>query len=186
MIDYEKLKIAHELAHTYAFNGKEITSVLASTRLVSSNVIEYLIEFYGNEKYQEFASTNIDDIIGKLTELTQPNEPKPKYEVGQEVWVIGNHQIPEQCIVTKIHPSSKPFLYSLKNDDEKEFVEQEGLISSSRELLIQSQIEYWKSLSAISDGYTPVICQHESDGFWVDAATNHLKFRCKKCGEFYR
>ncbi len=85
MIDFEKLKEAHELAlklddcHFEVVCGK-------------FDHIYYSLWINGKEKLYVRVNT-IDSIIDKLKEL---NKSKPKYEVGQKVFVIPYTQdIPE-------------------------------------------------------------------------------------------
>ena len=75
MIDYNKLKIAHEMAHTsdsYYFQ-------------VSLGMDDGCICLYDANKSDGqliYDTESIDDLISKLTELTKPQS---KYEVGNEI-----------------------------------------------------------------------------------------------------
>lgn len=180
MIDYEKLKLAHDYLIKHEIKAKIIHGLL--------------IDEEGNHKgYLSLTPLNKDtitfncfyDLMKKLQELTQP-EPKPKYK---DAWFVSSHQTIE-C--TKVE-NQEGYIYCSESH-------RDGFgrtMYPTREALIEAQIEYWKSLSAISDGYTPVICQHESDGHKYDkdlpAFDNNgvmifreLFNKCNKCGEFYK
>ncbi len=79
MIDYEKLRLAHQMCHAYYVeNDRQISIELNFL----TELVEYIL-YIGH--MEDDAFSNIDDLITKLESLIQP---KPKYEVGQEVWFI--------------------------------------------------------------------------------------------------
>jgi hypothetical protein len=133
MIDYEKLKIAHELCQKtekYWFRAdlgidyKDLKFELYKT------VDNWEEEFEG-----EFS---IDELISKLQELTKP---EPKFKVEQEVWFL----------TEEINDFDNGYISVIDHDsDEKYFVNgwwmKEEQIYPSKESLIQAQIEYWTCL----------------------------------------
>src|SRR6267154_3032965 len=98
MIDYEKLKLANELA-------EKLTNGMAE-----GHILEIKTWFYNGNSYYELNDitdtisfdnkmNDIDDIIAKLQELTKP---KSKYEVGQKVFVINYDGKPSECLIADI------------------------------------------------------------------------------------
>ncbi|HDV5783334.1 TPA: hypothetical protein RJD83_000246 [Legionella pneumophila] len=130
MIDYEKLKIANELCEK--IDGYHFFCDYSNRYGVSE------ITLCHKGRYNEDCS-DIDDLINKLKELTQP---KPKYEVGQEVfWLVSD------IIYTGMVVCCKPNAnrWKIKIDDELIEIDDCHLYPS-REALIDAQIEYWKGL----------------------------------------
>lgn len=192
MIDYDKLKLAHELAEKY-YKKTSLPILVEHSFAVGCHSIPCTL-FIDKIEWQY---DTLDSAIFKLCELTgseKPTQiPKPKYKVGQKVWAVGIHQQPIKFSVDKIHLSSVPPMYKLEGAD-CGFVESESLIYSSREELIESQIEYWnklifpsiaestfkstqdglklaeqildrnKRIKEITDRIIKSYCQHESDG----------------------
>lgn len=212
MIDYEKLKLAHELAH---------------------KTTDYFVAFYfGNtiEKKDEFTLfdsngvidrnfSSIDDLIAKLKQLTQPN---PKYEVGQEVWFAEYADDIENAKIVEIMRTEVKVKWNLWLPEKK--------VYPSREALIEAQIEYWNSLKneekstrlddmSMSPPFDGEIkgfnqcahnyempCEHQSDGILYNEHSIWIKFlgadgdkryidgngykegwlKCRKCGELYK
>ena len=152
MIDYDKLKSAHELANSY---GKIKDSYVALTTYAyykNRNYIDDAIKFKLSIDNFDIVFDSIDDLVAKLTELTQPESIKPKYEIGQEVWFIDqitevvNARVQQSRVVnSKIDYLLKDFLA----------IEEKNLYLS-RDALIEAQIEYWQSL--ISDNEKYVHC----------------------------
>ncbi len=211
MTDYNKLKIAHDLA---------ITNKIRFHTKMEDGYDMHLLTDSG------FATNNLDEFIEKLEELTQP---KPKYEVGQKVWIpIGNK--PEDIQIERIVHIENYWHYCT---DFGSYLESD--VYPSKEFLIQAQIDYWTNLKieAVSaskmcrkcgmqrmlDGKcwnlgcdyiepqqstcTEAIrkhheledeqepCQHESDDnlhtiVSLHSIISNAIFKCKKCGEFYR
>ena len=91
MIDNDKLNLAHMLAEKLAYDGWlfDIT--------FSENKIRYRLVFEDEkEMLHDYYFVGIDELIDKLQELTQPDEPKPTCPL------CGNHapdlyQIPKKC-----------------------------------------------------------------------------------------
>lgn len=153
MIDYEKLKIAHELAVKY--NPDCLVSVTFYSNCFTR--FDYRVELHG---CTEYFTGDIDKLLIKLKELTQPEKPTPKYEVGQEVWVIDGEN-PIACSINDVrYKELDGFLYS----DKDGFQWLESDLYPTRESLIEAQIEYWNRLKDHpADKLEKVECQHESD-----------------------
>ena len=148
----------------------------------------------------EYELTSLDLLISELTELTQTQKPKPKYEVGQEIWFI---DYPSSKYETNIKIINLPVIsidcdldvvrYFFSSDYGYEIKEQDLYLS--REELIETQIEYWQSLLPLTENSIcqydntltdkmKIQCQHVSDDqIYTSYPPQH---RCKKCGEFYR
>ena len=126
MIDYEKLKIAHELANKLSLSTDSQVRIC-----VSFNCEVIMYDIYGpTEVYY-----NIDKLISKLNELTPP---KRKYEVGETWWYleldIGDHfPIPDFMVIT---------------EGNKDWSRKDEEWYPSKQALIESQIFHWQSLRA--------------------------------------
>ena len=77
MIDYDKLKLVHNLACKYSNScDDKICSICVDFDSLNSH-INYVIR---DSSGLIFVAENIIDIIEKLTELTEPYKPKPNYK----------------------------------------------------------------------------------------------------------
>ncbi len=125
MIDYEKLKIAHELA----INNK--------LRLVLTMSAEIYHELYIDGKIQLF--DDLDELINRLQELTKP---KPKYKIYDKVWRLNDEYKPRCVLIAHIDYDNDTHVYA---DTNEEWWLEEQLYPS-KEALIQAQLDYWNSL----------------------------------------
>ena len=214
MIDYEKLKLAHELAEkidcvcefeiNVNFPGSDnfkLNYGRCEDHILYTNIVSY---------------RSIDDLIVKLKELTQPGH---KYEVGQTWWYlepdIGEQfPIPDSLVITKGNKN-----WSRKDDE----------WYPSKQALIEAQIAHWQSLRESIIDFGPKLnpvecrheykktlaesgmyfidmchkcmsskpyigpgfiekCEHESNGILKDnSGTFELGcYKCKKCGEYFK
>lgn len=164
-IDYEKLKIAHDIIKRNAdyyfnasfFDGDVIFEIYKRIPDVFSDV-----------------TNNVDDLIAKLKELTQHEEPKPKYEVGQTLWFIDCDHTINSILIDEIdycHPDL--FYYKDKRGD---FISDRDKPYPSREAVIDAQIEYWKCLKN----------EEKTTGSDDMSMTNQSFDSCQHCGEFYK
>lgn len=203
MIDYEKLKLAHELAEKYTKNTD--ISVVITFNMYFGEAVDcgHAIYFGKKEPNENEKGLSTDDLIAKLIELTQT---KPKYKVDDQVWFFRSRDI-ETSIIEKVICDLHGIRYLVH---EGKTCLQEKSLHPSKLNLIEAQIAHWTSLKneEIStgsedmsmkpsfegeindfnpDGYCLVSginldkCQHESD---MPACHDVLK--CRKCGVFYR
>lgn len=138
MIDYQKLKEAHELMLILSNNNG------CSLRLTfcDGKFWKYFLQI--NDKKDIFEFNCIDELITKLKEQTKP---KPKYELGEIVWLF-NHECNEIDCFKIDAISTKTLRYSgecCNSDFVYEEIPEKDLYPS-REALIDAQIEYWQSL----------------------------------------
>jgi hypothetical protein len=169
MIDYDKLRLAHELAHKNA----RLSGRLCCVTVCFCGGVNFRLVYQTETHTHDSHFNDLDSLISKLTELTQPKckcgnpldlertvcnecieravksiKQKPKYEIGSLVWLIDCDEICtanidkyddgdcklincvtfKSCHATGIDWTSENKLYS------------------SREALIESQIEYWQTL----------------------------------------
>lgn len=186
MIDFEKLKLAHELC-------------FASKRYYFSLTLGLhkgfdFASLYDSEANRSMLIGNfecVEELLSKIQELTKS---KPKYESGQIVW-FDMAGVPASFNITEIEPSED---YNYFYDDTPECD-----LYPSQLALIEAQIAHWTKLleEEIKPKFEGEIkgcdqsrytlcqstskqCQHESDGkrYIFNAAQN----RCTKCGEFYK
>lgn len=194
MIDYEKLKLAHELATkiknfhvvvrtNFIFPGDKDRSTFACYFL---DIVRQPPE---HPAIEEGKFSDLDDLIAKLRELTQSD---PKYKVGDEVWAeVNKKYLSMQIEEVKIRVNSQSQWYRTNIG----FCAEEHLYPS-KQTLIEAQIKYWQNLqSDIQSNQSEVdidSCQHESDDLMHLYTTGPInkyvvqKFKCKKCGEFYK
>lgn len=157
MIDYQKLKIAHELAG----NCTNYTCVTCDARFnAADNISDNLDNEYNYRLYAYVKAgadetcideyfDDIDDLIEKLKELTKSEEPKSKYKVGDEAWFINDADAICSARISRI-TVSKAFEASLL---ETCYFDRDGcLLGAEHEIyptkiaLIEAQIELWTSL----------------------------------------
>jgi len=140
MIDYEKLKEAHELCDKIY-----LASVDMKYSKHDGEKYYFLapITDAGTFHCSSFIFNEIDALITKLRELTQS---EPKYKVGDIVWVINRNNVPVSLKIHAYSTYAHRIGYVVANKDDEQFYMDGGSFHSSRESLIQSQIEYWSSL----------------------------------------
>lgn len=140
MIDYDKLKIAYELAektgtHYLVHTFKDPDEVVLVKRGVRN--------FYGiNWGIIEGIFYSSDSLIKKIKELLQP---KSKYKAGQTVYYVDNEdQI--YCFniykVDKDHDNNYCYQSREMFEDHIHFLESQ--LYASKNELIDDQISYWK------------------------------------------
>lgn len=175
MIDYDKLRMAHELASKikthylvhivggkYPAEGSEFT------------LVDWIPDM------PDYVTNDMDALISRLQELTQ--DIKPKYKAGDEVWRLLHDEVVKSTII-EAYITSSELLYRLESGWWEEIQ-----LHTSREALIESQLEYWKNLLSEQleqhvSPYCKPKCQHESDGLMY--CSNPRKNKCIKCGEYY-
>lgn len=185
MIDYNKLKIAHELAEKYKYDKTHPCTI-------THHVI--FLEFGGHAQQHNLILkdgihryADIDSLISVLRELTRP---EPKYK---DCWYVGSGGHP-RC--TKVLNQEG---YAICEETDNEAYGVLVTLYPTKSQLIEAQIEYWQSLREPQDEYCnvsgaklgkPNECQHESDGqlhtvVSFGACVEKIS-KCAKCGEFYR
>lgn len=197
-IDYEKLRIAHELCAIYKpANRLKLTFIYTN-----NGEIYYRLSL--EPASLDYECSCIEEVIEKLQSLVKP---EPKYKMDQEVW-INDHDSPTYFFINDI-----TFQYSFYEYNGRY---SEKLLFPTRESLIENQIEYWQSLRAeiiteckhlwnrgtcfdcgaekecrhkpdIQSNQSQVDvdgCQHESAS--EACLSNPPWYKCLKCGEFYR
>lgn len=186
MIDFEKLKQAHELCLAYKRYFFNITlGLYDKLDIISLYDSDANISLIRNFEC-------VGELLYKLQELTQS---KQKYKVGQEVWKPNVKHTPWSYIITAVDHDLGYYL----NDQSDWHDEQE--LHPSKQALIEAQIEYWGQLycdehNGVFNGLSlptlkggikglkePIKCEHERDG--LSYYTNPPKNKCMKCGEFY-
>lgn len=151
MIDYEKLKLAHEIC------SKLNDHYFSIDFCVNTKSPKYDISItYANDGISVDVS-DIDELIIKLQELAKP---EPKYKAGLMVWhiVYGHEFVPISGLIMQSDIGNKN-LYQVNGN----WWPEEQLFPT-RQALIEHQIKYWKSLRE---------CQHEY--------TFESGFSCNKC-----
>ena len=132
MIDYDKLKIAHELAQEYS-NTKQVITIAHT--FWSDDSASYALLNGTDSDAEEIGDYNIDGLISKLEKMTK-TKPKQKYAVGDVVWWMDSKGIYNFTITQK----------HLELIDEEIFDWSEDELYPTREALIEAQIEYWLDL----------------------------------------
>jgi hypothetical protein len=134
VIDYEKLKLAHELGSIATKGKRKRCDVFVSVYHNNEPIFGY-IDFSHNRDVFEFY--DIDELINALQKLI---EPQPKYKIGQEVWVLDGNNIEVIAVFINNIVNNKYALTVFLG-----WFEEEDIFSSYDEL-IESQIKYWTDL----------------------------------------
>jgi hypothetical protein len=181
MIDYEKLREAHQLV---------IKTDLSLEHTVEDDIDNQPSSFFrikencGKVLYEHF---NLDYLIAKLQSLAKP---EPKYKIGDSAWIVYDEQ-PTKITITDIDKSSDEMYL----DDDYDWWLEEQLYPS-REALIDHQLKYWNKLkaehwimmhpdtgnSAVSDKGS---CEIIPDPDEIKCTHEHTLlsgFACVKCG----
>jgi hypothetical protein len=206
MIDYDKLKVAHTMIERYALDKE--WDINLSARFDSFDTKRFgwiLSDGNGDHRFG-----NIDDLITNLRKLTQT---EPKYKCGDIIWIV-YEQNPLCFVVEEVNfRSNNKFMYRLSGEYPGAAFEENLYPTKSQ--LIESQIEYWSNMREPQDEYCNVSgaklgrreecnhelmskygdcgecglqieCDHESDWNQFKKEDDGYKFKCIKCGEFYR
>jgi len=133
MIDYDKLKIAHELAQEYS-NTKQVITIAHT--FWSDDSASYALLNGTDSDAEEIGDYNIDGLISKLEKMTK-TKPKQKYAVGDVVWWMDSKGIYNFTITQK----------HLELIDEEIFDWSEVELYPTREALIDAQVDYLQNLA---------------------------------------
>lgn len=129
MIDYEKLKEAHELAEKL-----DCPKLVIESRL-SDGEICYMLYWFENIP-MDYCTYNIDKLLTKLRELTQP---QPKYKTGDKVYYLPSN---DTITAAEIAEPFAPSTYKVTEG----YVLYEKYLYPTKEDLIQAQIDYWQKM----------------------------------------
>jgi hypothetical protein len=166
MIDYEKLKIAHELIDKLRPVAYELMY-----KMVEDEIQYWRFNYCLTFNWIDNSFDSIDDLVAKLLELAKP---EPKYKAGDTVFAVSYPDITEGKI---INFDGKHYYVRFIDDGYKAYFS-EFLLHDSRETLIQAQIDYWQKLKQEH-------CEHSYDTVRysiTDKATLSIQC-CSKCGE---
>ena len=142
MINYEKLKLAMELANKtkgYYF------------RITLNSCIDNFCDISLHHKNEEDADIgSIDHLIAELQSLVKP---EPKYKIGQKIWVQSlkaecDNYLSMHAFEGTVIPCqdcdfglSEPYVRVISGNDE--YSTGESFCFPTRQALIEHQIEYW-------------------------------------------
>jgi hypothetical protein len=173
MIDFEKLKIAHELAKRYKKqNEYELSIEINFTETISVYILHI-------DRQHDEAFSNIDDLIIKLKELTQKElKMDESEECSHERLTVGC----KVCDTYKDNPDDAA--YKLVGDDIETKIAS-GYTTEALMILHLRVLEIERKFKQE--------CQHKSDGK-VHAIDNPIgdeihgciTMKCIKCGELYK
>lgn len=179
MIDYDKLKLAHELA------TKLNEDALISVQFWSNEVhrYDYRLELHGITKY---LTGDIGLLIDHLLAITNP---EPKYKFGDTVWSLkkrGKQGVMSGFVDNSDGDKDK---YYVLYDGEGAYWQTENELYPSREALIDAQIDYWYKLKgeAVKDSLSQCIPQFEGEIKGFNCQHDEYiavsgKTSCRKCG----
>lgn len=142
MIDYEKLKIAHELAKEYSLHSGLHTELMFS--YYANEEDDHYLTVYDHPDDYEHHCTSLDELISKLRLLIhlKKQEPSPKYKIGDTLWKSSCY-----CFVSiecdGIRTEDGIIFYT---EDELEYKEED--LYPSKLSLIEAQIEKWTCLKS--------------------------------------
>lgn len=155
MIDYDNLKKCHELAEKI-FEHFAIELFIVHGYLGrESGVLKYNYNHQTMGWDDEIKFPNIEYLLHELQKLTKP---KPKYKVGQLVWHNTEEDEPTSFVVMSISQDQNGeygYHAGLDYKSQRQAWIEEHLYPT-RQDLIESQIEYWLSLSEKSP--TEILC----------------------------
>lgn len=191
MIDYEKLKLAHELAANYA--ASNWPRKMSVTIDCQGKNLQYILQIVEKEKLLfDWMFENLDNLIVQIQQSTQPQS---KYKVGQEVWRLNDKYEPQSFKIADIDfDADEKYLL----DDSGDWWLEEQLYSSKNGL-VHAQIKYWlMQFDNTSNYYSDFedeikgfehskVCQHvPTDIKWKKFEQDGTWYECSKCGEFYQ
>ena len=132
MIDYDKLKIAHDIMLKH-------NKYYCTFEFGWSDRVKFCI-FDDESENQIYHCYSIDDLIAKLQELTQP---QPKYKIGNDVWFLMGNVARCSSIFEDLY-SENSWSYTL-NDDGLRW-RKESLLYPTKQSIVESQIKYWQKM----------------------------------------
>jgi hypothetical protein len=203
LLDFNKLKLAHDLIRTYAFQEDwDINLTTCFNSYINTERIGFILsDGNGDHRF-----TELDELIAKLQELTRP---KPKFNVGDKVYFINPQVQINVNTIESITQEHRGILFHFGKPTYGAIYEPDAF--PTKEALIDAQIAYWSCLKDTenlthNDVRVKEIekCEHKTDGkFYEKTKTGYcyiqissvrasndyipeLIFKCIKCGEFYK
>lgn len=147
MIDYDGLKIVHELAEKYSRQTNSNCEVSFCCQELNR---ESFFRFKWSEPNHELDwPFELDELINKLTELTSIKSEQ-KYKIGQQVWRIDGEDLPRSMIIMDIDNNSDAIYLS------EYFWWLEEYLYPSKEELIFSKIKHWSDMLEPKEEYCDV------------------------------
>lgn len=131
MIDYDKLKMAHELIEKIHLGKLHMQYSL-------HDGVEHIFSMPFQEAYY---TSSIDDLIDKLQSLLKP---EPKYKAGDEVFILHWNAIEHATVVALSSKNNNR--YQIMLDGEGQLSRTEDDLFPTREALIEHQIAHWSSM----------------------------------------
>jgi hypothetical protein len=141
MIDFEKIKKAINLAQM--ISKQESIYIHIDIQIGDSDEFLSFGFLDPNEQYKYWFH-NIDDLIAKLEELIKPES---KYEVGQTIWFIDSEN--EICSLIIEHINFIDGIIHYCQNSKGWMLPESERLYSSKEALIQDQIDYWRLIQWI-------------------------------------
>ncbi len=135
VIDYEKLRIVHELAYEAARERGHMMSIQVTINY-DGEIIYILKAFLFDEQYR-----SIDAVIEKLKKITKKH---PKYKAGDKTYCNWLGKEIKEVIIERIMDIDNKIQYVTSMGTIKE-----ELLYATRIELINAQIDYWQSLKGI-------------------------------------
>jgi hypothetical protein len=160
MIDYEKLKLVHELAEK-KFRVFRLDIFIIEGAIKSCSGLlhyDYDLDTAVFTNFIKFAY--IEQLLGALEEITKS---EPKYKIGEEVFILWDGYIEEVRIVYK----SSHDCYQIQSNDGSQLYRIEDEIFPTRQSLIEHQLQYWRNQLAneleqhVSSYCEPKTCRFE-------------------------
>ncbi len=193
MIDYDKLKKAHELAKSTTDHWFRMEFGLTFGEIELIQATKFIRSF-----------ANLDDLINELqliVRLQGSVSPEPRFEVGDEVWTYSSGKINQWRIeMIRWEQDSNDYRVDLyKSVAKGSFLEKD--LYPSKRLLAVDQVKYWIALEcelnrqegkeehcSVSGAKLNKACQHEPDGIehvMGDEGGSFSMNRCRNCFEFF-
>lgn len=179
MIDYNKLKQAHELAYQCSKQSEAFNVVVS---YVGNDEPSFWLD---GSLIKDKNFDSLDELIECLEELL----PRTKYKVGDTVWRLSDEYTPVTLLIASIDTEGYISYFDASGDA---WLEQQ--LYPTKDALIDDMLEYWSTMKAEShdfaEPYSGTVtnegtkCKHESDGICYTSYPSQN--RCQKCGEFYK
>lgn len=182
MIDYDKLKLAHELCRKLDGHWFRIDFCINIKEHDRINIF-----LYQCDANSPIIFINIDELINKLQELTHS---KNRFAIGQEVWFIDSYDKISCLKIRAIEGKNPNIRYVVDNNG---WSVHETYCYDSKQSLVEDQIKYWMSKLEVNAKDEQCYCgQLDSEGIKINKCgycrqelcdhNFHYGF-CVKCNE---